>query len=54
MEGQSKLDLIAAGAILIMFLGTYVLTLSRLGLVLIIGGAIVMLLLILNIYLKQT
>ena len=54
MEGQSKLDLVAAGAILIMFLGAYTLTLSRLGLVLIIAGAIVMLLLILNICRKQT
>ena len=53
MAGQSKLDLVAAGAILIMFLGAYTLTLSRLGVVLIIGGAIVMLLLILNTYRKQ-
>lgn len=54
MEGQSKLDLVAAGAIVIMFVGAYTLTLSRLGLVLIIGGAIVTLLLILNTYRKQT
>lgn len=54
MEGQSKPDLVAAGAIFAMFLGAYTLTISRLGLVLIIGGAIAMLLLILNIYRKQT
>jgi hypothetical protein len=54
MEGQSKPDLVAAGAIVAMFLGAYALTISRLGLVLIIGGAIAMLLLILNICRKQT
>ena len=54
MDVQSKQDTLAASAILAMFLGAYTLTISRLGLVLIIGGAIVMLLLILNIYLKQT
>ena len=53
MEGHSKLDLVAAAAILIMFLGAYTLTVSRLGLVLIIGGAIV-LLLILTIYRQRT
>ena len=53
MEGHSKLDLVAAAAILIMFLGAYTLTFSRLGLVLIIGGAIV-LLLILTIYRQRT
>lgn len=52
MVRQSKLDILAAGAILAMFLGAYTLTTSRLGLVLIMGGSIVMLLLILNTYRK--
>ena len=53
MDSQSKLDLIAAGAILTMFLGAYALTLSRLGLVLIVGGAVVMLLLMLQALRKR-
>ena len=52
MESQSKLDLVAASAILVMFLGAYALTLSRLGLVLIVVGALVMFLLILKTLLK--
>jgi hypothetical protein len=43
MDRQSKLDLAAAGAILIMFLGVYVLTISRFGLLMIAGGVVVML-----------
>lgn len=43
MDSQSKLDLIAGGAILVMFLGAYTLTVSRLGLLMIAGGIIVML-----------
>ena len=43
MDSQSKLDLIAGAAILVMFLGTYTLTVSRLGLLMIAGGFIVML-----------
>ena len=53
MDNQSKLDLIAAGAILTMFLGAYGLTLSRLGLVLIVSGAVVMLLLMLKAVRKR-
>jgi hypothetical protein len=48
MDSQSKLDLIAAGAILSMFLGAYALTVSRMGLLLIVGGAAVMLVLMLR------
>ena len=48
MESQSKLDLVAASAILIMFVGAYTLTLSRFGLILIIAGVLVMLLLMLK------
>ena len=54
MDVQSKQDTLAASAILAMFLGAYTLTISRLGFILIVGGAIVLLLLILNTYRKQT
>lgn len=53
MDSQSKLDLIAAGAILTMFLGVYALTLTRFGLVLIVGGALVVLLLMLKVLRKR-
>ena len=42
MDSQSRLDLIAGAAILVMFVGTYTLTVSRLGLLMIVGGMIVM------------
>ena len=45
MDSQSKLDLIAGGAILAMFMGAYMLTVSRWGLAIIIGGIVVMLVL---------
>jgi hypothetical protein len=45
MNSQSKLDLIAGGAILAMFMGAYMLTVSRWGLAIIIGGIVVMLVL---------
>lgn len=41
-DSQSRLDLIAGAAILVMFVGTYTLTVSRLGLLMIVGGMIVM------------
>jgi hypothetical protein len=43
MDRQSKLDLAAAGAILVMFLGAYALTVSRWGLLLIVAGVVAML-----------
>jgi hypothetical protein len=46
MDRQSKLDLAAAGAILVMFLGAYGLTVSRWGLLLIVAGVIAMLFLL--------
>ena len=45
MDRQSKLDLAAAGAILVMFLGAYTLTISRLGLLMIVGSVVAMLVL---------
>ena len=48
MESLSKLDLIASGAILIMFVGAYTLTLSRFGLILIIASVLVMLFILLR------
>ena len=54
METRTKLDFVAVGAILIMFLGAYTLIFSRLGLVLIIAGALVMLLLMLNALRKES
>ena len=48
VKRQSKLDLIAAAAIAVMFLGAFILTLSVLGLVLIAAGIAVMLLLFWN------
>ena len=53
MNKQSKLDLIAGGAILAMFLGAFILSLSPLGFVLIAGGAIVMLILFLITFRKE-
>ena len=43
MDNQSKRDLIAGAAILAMFIGAFTITVSSLGLFLIVGGAIVML-----------
>lgn len=43
VDSQSKRDLIAGAAILAMFIGAFTLTVSSLGLFLIVGGAIVML-----------
>jgi uncharacterized membrane protein len=42
MDTQSKLDVIASIAILVMFVGAYVLTVSRFGIFMIAGGAIAM------------
>jgi len=53
MQHQSKLDLIAGGAILIMFIGAFILSLSPLGFVLIAAGAIVMLFLLLTLFRKE-
>lgn len=49
MDRQLKLDLIAASAILAMFLGAYMLTVSRWGLLMIVGGGLVMLFLFLTV-----
>jgi hypothetical protein len=43
MDRQSKLDMAAAGAILVMFIGAYALTIGRFGLLLIVGGIVAML-----------
>jgi hypothetical protein len=43
MDRQSKLDVAAAGAILVMFIGAYALTISRWGLLLIVAGVVAML-----------
>lgn len=48
MTRESKRDLAAAGAILTMFLGAFILPVSPFGLLLIAGGAMAMLLLMLN------
>lgn len=53
MHHQSKLDLIAGGAILTMFIGAFILPLSALGFVLIGAGAIVMLFLFLMLFRKD-
>ncbi len=50
MNNQSKLDLIAGGAILVMFLGAFMLTVSALGLLMIAGSIIVMLFLFLKTF----
>jgi hypothetical protein len=50
MNSQNKQDLVAGGAILLMFLGAYTLTVSRLGLLMIGGGLIVMLFLFLKTF----
>lgn len=47
MNKQSTLDLIAGAAIVTMFLGAFILSLSALGFVLIAAGAIIMLVLFL-------
>ncbi|HLO20867.1 MAG TPA: hypothetical protein VK192_10295 [Sphingomicrobium sp.] len=49
MDSQSKLDLVAGGAILLMLLGAFMLTISSLGLIMIAGAAILMLFLFLKI-----
>lgn len=53
MKNQARLDLIAAGAILVMFLGAFILSLSPLGFVLIAAGGIVMLVLFLMLLRKE-
>lgn len=53
MESQSKLDLIAGSAILLMFVGAFIFPLTSLGLILIAAGVIVMLLLFLKIVRKE-
>jgi hypothetical protein len=53
MDSQSKLDLVAGGAILIMFLGAFILIVSSLGLFMIAGGAVVMLFLFLKTLRRQ-
>jgi hypothetical protein len=50
MDNQTRLDLTAAGALLAMLLGAFVMTVSSLGLVLMAGGAIVMLFLFLKTF----
>ena len=50
MSSQSKLDLIAAGAISAMFLGAFALTVTRWGLMIVAAGVVVMLLLLLKSY----
>lgn len=49
VDSQSKLDLVAGGAILLMLLGAFMLTISSLGLIMIAGAAILMLFLFLKI-----
>ena len=53
VDNQTKRDLIAGGAILIMFLGAYALTISRLGLLMIASGGIVMLWLFAKMFLSK-
>ena len=53
MNNQSKLDLIAGGAILTMFVGAFILSLSAFGFLLIGAGAIVMLFLFLMFFRKE-
>lgn len=53
MNNQSKLDLIAGGAILTMFIGAFILPLSAFGFVLIGAGAIAMLVLFLMLFRKD-
>lgn len=48
MGNQSKRDVLVGGAILVMFLGAYILSVSALGLLLIGGGALLILTLILK------
>jgi hypothetical protein len=48
MDNQAKLDLVAGAAILIMFIGAYVLTISRSGMLMIAGGTLAMALLFLK------
>jgi len=53
MDRGSKRDLAAAGSILTMFLGAFILPVSPVGLLLIFSGALVMLLLMLNALRKE-
>jgi hypothetical protein len=50
MNSQNKQDLVAGGAILFMFLGAYTLIVSRLGLLMLASGVIVMLFLFLKTF----
>ncbi len=54
MNRQNKQDLVAGCAILVMFVGAYTLTVSRLGLLMIAGGVIVMLFLFLKTFRTKT
>jgi hypothetical protein len=53
MDSQSKRDLVAGSAILIMFIGGFILEVSALGLLLMAAGGIVILLLILKVLRKE-
>jgi hypothetical protein len=53
MDSQSKRDLTAGGAILLMFLGAFILSVSSLGLLVIAGGALLILTLILKAVREQ-
>ena len=53
MDTQSKRDLMAGGAILLMFLGAFLLSVSSLGLLLIGGGAVLIFTLILKVVRDQ-
>jgi hypothetical protein len=48
MDNQSRRDLLVGGAIVVMFLGAFILPFSALGLLLIGGGALLILTLILK------
>ena len=54
MQSESKRDGIAAGAILMMFAGAFILSVSSLGLLPIAAGLVVMLLLILKALRKES
>jgi hypothetical protein len=53
IDSQSKRDLTAGGAILLMFVGAFILPVSSLGLLPIIVGAFVILFLILKVLLQH-
>jgi hypothetical protein len=53
MNGQSKQDVVACAAVLLMFIGAFILPSSSLGLFLIASGAIVVLFLVLKVLCKE-